>query len=214
MLKHRGFTLIELLVVIAIIAILAAILFPVFAQVREKARATSCLSNVRQHALAALMYAQDHDETLPPGAYEIETETEEIEVLWPQLLAPYVRSDGLHRCPSDARSKQYSYGLNERLFVDLTDDESPAIATLGSVETPTERVMLGDTGMGDDGTTVRPDTIKLVAPSSPLDDDFDARPAGRHQGRCTLAFVDGHARALRLDQFYTGQTPADRWFER
>ena len=62
---RRGFTLIELLVVIAIIAILAAILFPVFARAREKARQTSCLSNVKELALALLMYSQDYDETIP-----------------------------------------------------------------------------------------------------------------------------------------------------
>ncbi|HLK60100.1 MAG TPA: prepilin-type N-terminal cleavage/methylation domain-containing protein, partial [Chthonomonadaceae bacterium] len=64
---RRGFTLIELLVVIAIIAILAAILFPVFAQAREKARAISCMSNTKQMGIAALMYAQDFDETLVPA---------------------------------------------------------------------------------------------------------------------------------------------------
>ena len=63
--RRRGFTLIELLVVIAIIAILAAILFPVFAQAREKARATSCLSNLHQIGMANLMYVQDFDERFP-----------------------------------------------------------------------------------------------------------------------------------------------------
>jgi prepilin-type N-terminal cleavage/methylation domain-containing protein len=63
--SNKGFTLIELLVVIAIIAILAAILFPVFAQAREKARQTSCLSNCKQIGLSLQMYAQDYDETLP-----------------------------------------------------------------------------------------------------------------------------------------------------
>ncbi|MEN6304741.1 MAG: prepilin-type N-terminal cleavage/methylation domain-containing protein, partial [Armatimonadia bacterium] len=65
--KRRGFTLIELLVVIAIIAILAAILFPVFAKAREKARQSSCLSNMKQMGLACLQYAQDYDEVLPAG---------------------------------------------------------------------------------------------------------------------------------------------------
>ncbi|WP_395141887.1 type II secretion system protein [Armatimonas sp.] len=66
---QKGFTLIELLVVIAIIAILAAILFPVFAQARDKARATACLSNTKQLSLGVMMYAQDYDETLPVIGY-------------------------------------------------------------------------------------------------------------------------------------------------
>src|SRR5512141_2982153 len=92
-----GFTLIELLVVIAIIAILAAILFPVFAKAREKARQTSCLSNVKQLALGLQMYVSDYDETLPVGTswtgglsrYHL-----------PDLLNPYIKSANLWVCPS------------------------------------------------------------------------------------------------------------------
>lgn len=85
----RGFTLIELLVVIAIIAILAAILFPVFAQAREKARQTSCLSNQKQIGLAVMMYAQDYDETLPIAAYN---PTGLPLVMWYDVVDPYIKT--------------------------------------------------------------------------------------------------------------------------
>jgi prepilin-type N-terminal cleavage/methylation domain-containing protein/prepilin-type processing-associated H-X9-DG protein len=97
--KHRrltGFTLIELLVVIAIIAILAAILFPVFAQAREKARQSSCLSNEKQLGLGLLMYAQDYDETYATGLQQ-----NWWDCTWYRIVAPYIKNDGVFRCPSD-----------------------------------------------------------------------------------------------------------------
>lgn len=87
--KRNAFTLIELLVVIAIIAILAAILFPVFAQARAKARQTSCLSNNKQIGLAVLMYTQDYDETLPFGA---NNPAGRPLVMWYDLVEPYIKS--------------------------------------------------------------------------------------------------------------------------
>ena len=96
---HRpsAFTLIELLVVIAIIAILAAILFPVFAQAREKARQTQCLSNTRQYATALMMYIQDYDETFPFSAYL----NVSCVATYPWAVAPYVKNDQIFNCPSD-----------------------------------------------------------------------------------------------------------------
>jgi prepilin-type N-terminal cleavage/methylation domain-containing protein/prepilin-type processing-associated H-X9-DG protein len=111
--NRNGFTLIELLVVIAIIAILAAILFPVFAQAREKARQTSCLSNMKQIALANLMYGQDWDESyalnrscnLTPigGGPANATPCAQGDVAfgWIDLVEPYVKNYGIFKCPSD-----------------------------------------------------------------------------------------------------------------
>ncbi|NPV46594.1 MAG: DUF1559 domain-containing protein [Armatimonadetes bacterium] len=97
MLHRRGFTLIELLVVIAIIAILAAILFPVFAKAREKARQTSCLSNSKQIMLAVAQYVQDYDETLPP---DIWGNPDGKNLGYMDLLMPYIKNRQIWVCPS------------------------------------------------------------------------------------------------------------------
>jgi len=106
-----GFTLIELLVVIAIIAILAAILFPVFARAREQARKASCASNLRQHGLALSMYCQDQDGLLPTMAAK-PSETPDLATM-NEALDPYVKNSNLFRCPSDHaywKAEGSSYG--------------------------------------------------------------------------------------------------------
>lgn len=99
----RAFTLIELLVVIAIIAILAAILFPVFAQAREKARQASCASNLKQMSLAIIQYTQDYDETYPIGGLQTPGFWMDQNVTWPKIILPYIKTLAVYRCPSDGK---------------------------------------------------------------------------------------------------------------
>ncbi len=131
-LSHRktGFTLIELLVVIAIIAILAAILFPVFAQAREKARATACLSNMKQIGLASNMYLQDYDEQMPIGYYYYEGPgfpAGYSETIWHFVISPYMgegkfdesnqggAKPAVRTCPSAGHRGLLSYSMNQRV---------------------------------------------------------------------------------------------------
>ncbi|MDR3710463.1 MAG: DUF1559 domain-containing protein [Capsulimonadaceae bacterium] len=116
----RGFTLIELLVVIAIIAILAAILFPVFATAREKARQTTCASNLKQIALGTMQYCQDYDENLPcgggvggpytPGGWD-------VPYSWVAQVYPYVKATAVFTCPDDSNQPQ---GLSGGSYQELS----------------------------------------------------------------------------------------------
>ncbi len=143
--SKKGFTLIELLVVIAIIAILAAILFPVFAQARESARSSSCLSNTKQIGLAILQYVQDYDEFFPPAMYEVYTTDpaynkpdlpwgpwKNRHTGWDKLVQPYIKNTQVFKCPSatpgpdaqnagadsSARTGAIQYYMNKQLTGD------------------------------------------------------------------------------------------------
>jgi len=129
---RRGFTLIELLVVIAIIAILAAILFPVFARAREKARQASCQSNLKQLALGVMMYAQDYDERFPTRYYVPTGWTSGFQ--WSNVIEPYVKNWDLFKCPSTAA---YSYGWQQGYL---------NYRKLAEIQSPSETVMLCDVG--------------------------------------------------------------------
>jgi prepilin-type N-terminal cleavage/methylation domain-containing protein/prepilin-type processing-associated H-X9-DG protein len=119
--RRRGFTLIELLVVIAIIAILAAILFPVFAQARDKARQASCLSNMKQLTLGYVMYSQDYDETLASSIFWDPAYPANLPTLrWYHVIQPYLKNQQVLTCPSDPDlsskpDKSGPFELNERV---------------------------------------------------------------------------------------------------
>jgi prepilin-type N-terminal cleavage/methylation domain-containing protein/prepilin-type processing-associated H-X9-DG protein len=156
--RKRGFTLIELLVVIAIIAILAAILFPVFAKAREKARQASCLSNEKQIGLAIMQYVQDYDETYPSGGQftsgPLAGKWSEFAV--PLTLMPYTGNTGIWKCPDTSHvADPYGYygaacdfDFNGYMFGYDTVTGSPA--TDGQVTSPATTVMMDEY----DGTTV------------------------------------------------------------
>ncbi len=181
---RRGFTLIELLVVIAIIAILAAMLFPVFARAREKARQSSCLSNVKQMTLAVMMYAQDYDETLPfaiggPHMANLQSIFE--------LLQPYQRNRQIERCPSDPTGAidfgmeglgRYSYSANIALFAyQLPIMPAQPVIGLAQVPRPAHTLTVYD---GRDAGTA-PGVHILMA-------------AYRHNNGANAGFLDGHAK--------------------
>jgi prepilin-type N-terminal cleavage/methylation domain-containing protein/prepilin-type processing-associated H-X9-DG protein len=136
----KAFTLIELLVVIAIIAILAAILFPVFAQAREKARAISCLSNAKQLALAELQYNQDYDEKYTPGANTYGEGNG-----WAGELYTYVKSTAAFKCPDDptqANGSVVSFGINRNTAIYNGAGTGADGAALSQFTAPSKTVLL------------------------------------------------------------------------
>jgi len=208
----RGFTLIELLVVIAIIAILAAILFPVFARAREKARQTSCLSNQKQIALGLIMYASDYDENLPGYYYCAVSGQDWPLFMWFDATRPYVNNDQIYKCPSGGASLkegpssnyagetiEVSYHVNDRVCYGGRGDFSNAI---GDITKPSETLLTFDAiaasrwcahAMGhgrDDSCYARPAGVPKNPAGSVTEDQ------SRHNGGANVTFCDGHGKWL------------------
>ena len=202
--RSDGFTLIELLVVIAIIAILAAILFPVFARAREKARQTSCLSNLKQLATGTQMYLQDYD-SIFPCQFSNPVRTNVPYNFGYQQLNPYVKNEQIWICPSDETRNcaqegsvdmtgqwEQSYNFNSNIF-----DYKVELSELARIaETP----LMMD---GKDRNQVwgRPRWASAVATYCDMD---------RHNGGANLSFADGHGKwvpenTLADANFYMGE---------
>jgi prepilin-type N-terminal cleavage/methylation domain-containing protein/prepilin-type processing-associated H-X9-DG protein len=230
----RGFTLIELLVVIAIIAILAAILFPVFARAREKARQTTCLNNVKQITLGILMYASDYDEKLPM-LYDLGSPRQGII----RTTQPYVKNWDIHDCPSaDMTSNtgylgHRSYGYNTKIITRAYG------AKMALVQSPASTVMLGDVchDRNAPGRFHPPDRGPFRCDpdgsncqvcggthNSMFGDESSHGPVSgddrpgfnfieRHNGTGNASFVDGHAKAMKHTELYADGDP-DVYFSR
>jgi len=183
-----GFTLIELLVVIAIIAILAAILFPVFARARAKARQTACLSNVKQIQLAMMMYAEDYDECYPTVDHVTGYD-------WFQPLYPYVKNRQIFRCPA------YQAGPTEPETDYLLNGLFAHGSSMAQVTAPAEQICIAVRQPGVNATGYHPwpgdgtswDNLGAYS-------EFETRIAkGVHNDGSNYGFADGHAKWYRWD---------------
>ncbi|MHB8995558.1 MAG: DUF1559 family PulG-like putative transporter [Armatimonadota bacterium] len=189
--KSRGFTLIELLVVIAIIAILAAILFPVFAKAREKARQSSCLSNLKQISLAQLMYIEDYDEMLPysqcwdPANGAVPAG---VGIYWYQTVQPYMKNTQALKCPS-ANSPAATVTDYGRCQHHLPYRGPFATISLGSIKRPSEVNMLCD-AFPTAGWNWMYTYCPVCSPTA------KNSISNRHNEGANMAFFDGHCKWL------------------
>ncbi len=221
--NRSGFTLIELLVVIAIIAILAAILFPVFAQAKESAKKIACLSNTKQIGIALYLYLNDSDDTLPmanypaPPAYmgppwtvfQFHNGAGVSELAWADLLLPYTKNINIFGCPDDSLQAtgaggvipgaKLSYALNYYFY------KQPGVSrfaisggNMSEITTPASKIFIAETGVDSSGKRreiVRPD-----------------RDAGmhRHMEGANYVFADTHAKYHREPTWWA-TVPVATW---
>ena len=211
---EKAFTLIELLVVIAIIAILAAILFPVFAQAREAARTISCTSNEKQISLGILQYVQDYDETMPISNYDVSPSDPNFkkadrpwdglryeEFGWDKGIYPYVKNTQVFKCPSASDGDDSGGGL-----------DGPNSWRTGAVQYAANRRLVGNAGAGGNPP---PKPLKLAAMSFPAvtillrDSTASASTGAIGDEKGGWGWDDGHNRQLNGDGAVGAQDTGD-----
>jgi len=191
---RKGFTLIELLVVIAIIAILAAILFPVFAKAREKARQSSCLSNVKQIGLAMMQYAQDYDERTVLAAMYWSAPNY---YTWMYLMQPYVKNSQIFTCPSSSATG-WNGSLNTTQVTGYGLFRVLSGAALGNIQSPASCILIGDAGRLNPFPTGNP--YYLIDWNEDQSDN-GVPPNPLHNDGANLGFCDGHAKWLAKSKY-------------
>lgn len=202
--KPSGFTLIELLVVIAIIAILAAILFPVFARARENARKSTCQSNLKQMALGVSMYIQDYDMTYPgfyqwtgaPVTIHGEVHPTGFYLSLADFIEPYTKNIKVQVCPSDTRAEDFntrhnSYGFNQNFF-------GQSETSLTSNRGPADMLMLAD------ALNSWFSIERIRKPASQGGTGWNDGYQERHMDGLNVAFMDGHVKWTRMNQLKYG----------
>lgn len=227
--RTRGFTLIELLVVIAIIAILAAILFPVFARARENARRASCQSNAKQILIGVMQYTQDNDERYPL------TWTDGINITWSMAIQPYVKSSQVFSCPSDRHKTAQHWATPGGSFsgaeifhnsyianIRMGGYNSTNTIALSQVASPATTVYLTDGARGVDGDQAAIDAdptgltwadnrdfaFFLCHPGTPNvasncgTSGWSGAPSARHLETVNVGYADGHVKAQKMQSFY------------
>ncbi len=218
---RRGFTLIELLVVIAIIAILAAILFPMFLSAKAKAQGTSCLNNMRQIAMAHRLYMDDNNEVLVPLGIK------DLGLVWYEMLGKYTKTKRIANCPS---RKAWSIGMNHpqlgRLIFSSAKWEYrghiDGPCKLSDIQYPVRTVCFADTGLvsnPDDPDAnnwaekidAEPKTYFRTPDNRGFYEDAGTayRVVNRHSGTASCAYMDGHVKPTKAGDLGFGRPIGD-----
>lgn len=215
----QAFTLIELLVVIAIIAILAAILFPVFAHAKASARATVCLSNCRQVGIAMRLYCDDNNQTYPLDSHV------GINNSWITQIQPYVKSRLLTRCPDDAsvnfehplptatKTRLTSFGVNYWFSQQNPNDPSPlrGYVTEGQINSPAGTIYMAELATNLVSEHFHPPLWYPDNEEGVVLDPKRELAITIHRRRSNYLFADGHATTLAFEQTFSGNGLLDRY---